>query len=286
MDVSLLLEYGWILLVLIVLEGILAADNALVLAIMVKHLPEKERKRALFYGLAGAFVFRFASLFAITLIFNLWQVQAIGAIYLLFIAINHLFRKYVAYRIEQKELQAKALQEANGSLEADVALEKPAKQKKKGSGFWLTVLKVEIADIAFAVDSILAAVALAMTLPDTPLPTIGGFDGGKFLVVFFGGLIGVIIMRFAATWFVTLLQRKPGLENAAFIIVGWVGIKLLVLTLAHHDIGIISEAFPHSSGWKISFYVVLVLVALGGWFLSKEEKQEELNTSEGQKVSM
>ncbi len=57
MDVSLLLEYGWVLLILIALEGILAADNALVLAIMVKHLPEEKRKKALFYGLAGAFVF-------------------------------------------------------------------------------------------------------------------------------------------------------------------------------------------------------------------------------------
>ena len=66
MDVSLLLEYGWVLLILIALEGILAADNALVLAIMVKHLPEEKRKKALFYGLAGAFVFRFGSLFMIS----------------------------------------------------------------------------------------------------------------------------------------------------------------------------------------------------------------------------
>ena len=59
MEFSLLMEYGWVLLVLIVLEGLLATDNALVLAIMVKHLPEEKRKKALFYGLLGAFVFRF-----------------------------------------------------------------------------------------------------------------------------------------------------------------------------------------------------------------------------------
>lgn len=50
MDAALLLEYGWVLLVLIGLEGILAADNALVMAVMVKHLPEEQRKKALFYG--------------------------------------------------------------------------------------------------------------------------------------------------------------------------------------------------------------------------------------------
>ena len=59
MELSLLFEYSWVLLLLVALEGLLAADNALVLAIMVKHLPDEERKKALFYGLAGAFVFRF-----------------------------------------------------------------------------------------------------------------------------------------------------------------------------------------------------------------------------------
>jgi predicted tellurium resistance membrane protein TerC len=66
LDISIILEYGWVLLLLIALEGLLAADNALVLAIMVKHLPEQERRKALFYGLAGAFVFRFGSLFIIS----------------------------------------------------------------------------------------------------------------------------------------------------------------------------------------------------------------------------
>lgn len=48
MGADLLLEYLWVLVVLVGLEGLLAADNALVLAIMVKHLPEKQRKKALF----------------------------------------------------------------------------------------------------------------------------------------------------------------------------------------------------------------------------------------------
>ena len=81
MDAALLLEYGWVLLVLIGLEGLLAADNAVVLAVMVKHLPPKERKKALFYGLLGAFVFRIGSLFIISYLVNVWQFQAIGAAY-------------------------------------------------------------------------------------------------------------------------------------------------------------------------------------------------------------
>ncbi|MCA1201654.1 TerC family protein [Priestia flexa] len=258
MDASLLLEYGWVLLVLIALEGILAADNALVMAIMVKHLPEEQRKKALFYGLAGAFIFRFGSLFAISFLVDVWQVQAIGAVYLLFIAINHLVKRYLK-KSKHDETVTK---------------------EKKGSGFWMTVLKVELADIAFAVDSILAAVALAVTLPNTPLPKIGGLDGGQFAVIFAGGLIGLIIMRFAATWFVKLLNQRPGLETAAFLIVGWVGVKLAVYTLAHPELAIVDEHFPESKGWKLFFWIVLIAIAVGGWFLSKGKNQSEIEGSD------
>lgn len=253
MELSILLEYGWVLLLLIALEGLLAADNALVLAIMVKHLPDEKRRKALFYGLAGAFIFRFSSLFIISYLVDVWQIQAIGALYLLFISINHIVRKLIFKNQEE---------------------EKGSKEKKK-SGFWGTVFKVELADIVFAIDSILAAVALSMTLPNTPLPNIGGLDGGKFLVIFAGGLIGLIIMRFAANFFVKLLHAKPGLEIAAFAIVGWVGVKLAILTLGHPDIGIISYEFAHSTEWKLTFYAVLLMIAASGWFLTKEKKPSE-----------
>lgn len=259
MDFGMLMEYGWVLLVLIALEGLLAADNALVLAIMVKHLPEAERKKALFYGLAGAFVFRFGSLFAISFLVDVWQVQAIGALYLLFIALNHIFRKVIVKKGE------------------DSAAQKSGKEPKK-SGFWMTVLKVEVADIAFAIDSILAAVALAVALPATNLPKIGGMDGGHFIVIFLGGFIGLIIMRFAANMFVKLLESRPALEVAAFCIVGWVGVKLAVHTLAHPSLHVIPHDFAESTAWKVTFYVVLLLIAVSGWIISgSKEKQDQVS---------
>ncbi len=252
MDVTLLLEYGWVLLVLILLEGLLAADNALVMAIMVKHLPDEERKKALFYGLAGAFVFRITSLFIISFLVNVWQVQAVGAAYLIFISLNHLVKKFVLKKDHHDESEVK---------------------EEKGSGFWMTVLKVELADIAFAVDSILAAVALAVTLPYTTLPKIGGLDGGQFIVILLGGFIGLVIMRFAASVFVKLLKERPGLETAAFLIVGWVGVKLVIYTLSHPELGILYEGFPKHPAWKLTFWAVLLLIAVGGWFATgKKEK--------------
>ncbi|OEF99204.1 hypothetical protein BHF71_09655 [Vulcanibacillus modesticaldus] len=252
MEVGLILEYGWVLLVLVALEGILAADNALVMAIMVRHLPDKKRKKALFYGLAGAFVFRFISLFVISFLLNIWQVQAVGAIYLIFVSGNYLIKKVIFKKEYDEKLE---------------------KEENKGSGFWTTVLKVELADIAFAVDSILAAVALAVTLPATNLPKIGGIDGGQFLVILLGGLIGVVIMRFVASYFVRLLKERPGLEIAVFLIVGWIGIKLGVYTLSHPELGIIYDGFPKLLAWKLIFWIVLILISLGGWLLSGNRKE-------------
>ncbi|GAA0435935.1 TerC family protein [Lentibacillus halophilus] len=254
MEAQLLMEYAWVLVILIGLEGLLAADNALVLAIMVKHLPQEKRKKALFYGLAGAFVLRFGSLFIISFLVDVWQVQALGALYLLGISAKNLYDRF----------SHKATGETNKS-----------ELKSAGNGFWMTVLKVEFADLAFAIDSILAAVALAVALPDTAWPTIGSLDGAKFAVVFAGGMIGLILMRFAANVFVELLNKRPGLEVAAFVIVGWVGVKLTLIVLAHDDIGLIPHGFPHSTTWKLIFYGVLVAVAVTGWFSSKKEPSND-----------
>ncbi len=89
MDPSSILPYLWVLVVLVFLEGLLAADNAIVMAVMVKHLPPEQRKsNFLFYGLLGAFVFRFLALFLISIIANFWFIQAAGAVYLIYMSIK------------------------------------------------------------------------------------------------------------------------------------------------------------------------------------------------------
>jgi YkoY family integral membrane protein len=92
MDASLILQYSWVLIVLVFLEGLLAADNAVVMAVMVKHLPPEQRKKALFYGLLGALIFRFISLFLISIIAHFWWIQALGAIYLIYMSIKNFSR--------------------------------------------------------------------------------------------------------------------------------------------------------------------------------------------------
>lgn len=243
MESTLMVEYGWVLIILIILEGLLSADNALVLAVMVKHLPEKQRKKALNIGLFLAFVFRLGALFIISFLFHVWQVQAIGAGYLLYIAIKHFIKK-------EKE------------------------SKEKESSFGITIFQIALADIAFAIDSILAAVALVLALPDTGITQIGGMDGAKFVVVVLGAIAGLIVIRFAASFFVKLLTKRPALESAAMLIVGWVGVKLLMHTLAHESIHIITHDFVEGTIWKTIFWSVMGIIAVGGWIFSGRTMKE------------
>jgi YkoY family integral membrane protein len=252
---SIWLEYAWALLILIGLEGLLSADNALVLAVIAKHLPDDQKKRAINYGILMAFAFRFIALFAISFIANVWQIQAIGAIYLLYLGLKHIFQARFGKGNQNDH--------------------KDDQKEAKGKGFWPTVSKIALADLAFAIDSILAAVAIALGLPDSPLGNFGGMDGGQFLVVVLGGIAGLILIKFAATWFVQLLAKRPALETTAYAIVAWVGVKLAVITLAHEDIGLLDHHFPHGTTWTIIFYSVLVAIALLGWFAPNKTSQAE-----------
>ncbi len=257
MDVSILAEYVWVFFVLVALEGILSADNAVVMAVIVQKLPHDKQRKALFYGLVGAFVFRFIALFLISFLVKVWEIQAIGAIYLLYLAIKHMI---------------------------DLKRGKDGKNNKKEDddgkpvSFWGVVMRVELTDIAFALDSMLAAAALAMTLPDLGDFTIGGMNGGQFIVMFLGGLAGLIVIRFAATQVVKLLERYPTLETAAFLIVGWVGVKLGVYTLAHPSVGILPEDFPESTAWKLTFWSVMLIIGIGGYIIARKKEKQQKKT--------
>lgn len=255
MDSQILIQYIVVLCSLVILEGLLSADNAIVLAVMVRHLPPKDQKHALMYGLVGALFFRIVAIFLITILAQYWEIQVAGGLYLVYMAISHI-----------KEFFDKRKHPEEHTEEA---------KSKKQSGFWMTVLKVELTDIAFAIDSILAAVAIAITLPHISEAQIGGINLGQFSVMVIGGFIGVIIMRYAANIFIKVLETKPGLEIAAFLIVAWVGIKLFVIAAAHPKLALIPEHFPHSTLWTVIFWVVLLGLLVWGVLVSKKFETHE-----------
>jgi YkoY family integral membrane protein len=223
---------------LVVLEGLLSADNALVLALLVRHLPDDQQKKALLYGLIGAFTLRGIGIFLAKFIMNLWPVCAIGAVYLLGLAIRHFLQK----RHSEAEEEA-------------------ANAGKKKLGFWHTVVLVELTDIVFAVDSILVAVALVN-------------NPNKIWIVYTGGFLGIVLLRLAASFFIALIKKYPTLDHMAYGLVGWAGVKLASTTvdIFYRSRGMAEENLPHLLKPPI-FWVVFVLIVVGGVYYAVRHKR-------------
>ena len=196
-----------IILTLVVMEGLLSADNALVLAVMVKHLPEKQRKKALFYGLLGAYIFRFIAIGIGVYLIKFWYVKLFGALYLAYLSINYFYTK-------------KKMQDAAGQEEQQHGIKQDGILIRMFGTFWGTVAAVELMDIAFSVDSVLAAFGISE----------------EIWVLLLGGLLGVLMMRGVAGIFIRLIDRIPELETSAYVLILLIAVKM-VLSVMKIDIG-------------------------------------------------
>ncbi len=244
-------EVGWgdfgVVGLLVVLEGVLSIDNALVLGLLAKRLPKPQRPKALTYGLVGAFAFRFLAIAVATFLLKWTWVKLLGGGYLAYIAIKHLFFEACEHHEERlmvsDEGEPTLVQAASGEpltveqeeaeIEERVPLPLPERPTAK---FWPTVAVIELTDIAFAVDSILAAIGVVGPPPPGHEPEA---LHPKLWVIITGGIIGVILMRFAAVIFIRLLERFPRFETAAYMLVAVIGVKLLA------DWGFNTKEDPH-----------------------------------------
>lgn len=208
---------------LILLEGLLSADNALVLAVMVKHLPKEQQKKALFYGILGAYLFRFLAIGLGTFLIKFTLVKVLGALYLFYIAYKGLFKR-------------------NEPGEGEEGKE------HKGTSFWKTVLLVELMDIAFSIDSVVAAFGLS----------------DKVWVLFLGGILGVLMMRGVAQVFLKLIAKFPELEQTAFLLIALIAGKMLA--------GAFGFEMPH-----VIFFTILIAVFVGTILYSSGKKKKEMN---------
>jgi YkoY family integral membrane protein len=214
---------------LVLLEGLLSADNALVLAILVLGLPKRDQKKALRYGILGAFAFRItATVFAAYMIRLAW-VKLAGGLYLLWLPYHHFFQ---------------------GGDAEERRKPKEARPWLGLSAFWATVVKVELTDIVFAVDSILVAVAMSP----------------KLWVIITGGVLGIIAMRMLIGQLLAIVQRYPLLVDAAFVIIAWVGVKLLIEY--GHDLGVVHFEIP-----KWLSLGLIVVIFLSGFALARRQEK-------------
>lgn len=172
--------------VLIALEAILSADNAIALAAIAQGLEtEKQQQQALNIGLVAAFVLRMSLILTASWVLQFWQFEVAGAAYLLWLVFQH----FTADEDEQNHHHG-----------------------PRFNNVWQAIPTIALTDLAFSLDSVTTAIALSKDV----------------LVVLLGGTIGIITLRFMAQLFIRWLDIYEHLEDAGFITVALVGIRLLL----------------------------------------------------------
>lgn len=194
---ELLLQDGTIVLTLLLLEAVLSFDNAAILAAMVRKLPVKDRKKALLYGLVGAYALRFAAILLASFLISNPILKVIGGGYLVFIGVKHFYGMARHKPHAHKEHQLKTGLLTRLGVPALVAV----------------IIQIELVDLAFAVDQVVVAVA---------------FTEKVYLIVI-ASFIGILFLRLAAAMIARVMDWLPLLEHMAYVAVTYVGVKLILL---------------------------------------------------------
>jgi YkoY family integral membrane protein len=215
---------------LIIIESLLSVDNAAVLATMVMDLNKEQRKKALKYGIFGAYFFRGLCLLFASILVKIWWLKPIGGLYLLYLC--------VSYFIKESTPQ-----------QDDDTLDKNSNwfyRKTIGAfgPFWATVALVEVMDLAFSIDNVFAAVAFT----------------DNMALIYIGVFIGILAMRFVAQGFVKLMENYPFLETAAFVVIGVLGLKLTSSFFCHfYESNFICKFLE---GEEADMYISMLTVAI------------------------
>lgn len=175
-----------VLLILIFLEAVLSADNAIALAAIAQGLEDKELERkALNFGLVVAYVLRITLILTATWVQQFWQFELLGAAYLLWLVFQH-------FTSQQDEEEQHHEPRFNSLLQA--------------------IPVIAFTDLAFSLDSVTTAIAVSQE---------------KWLVLT-GATVGIITLRFMAGLFIRWLDEYENLEDAGYVTVALVGLRLLL----------------------------------------------------------
>lgn len=218
-----LLQDASIVLALLLLEAVLSFDNAAILAAMVRKLPVKDRKKALLYGLVGAYALRFAAILLASFLIANPILKIIGGGYLVFIGLKHFYGLVRHKPHEHKEHDLRTGLLTRLGVPALVAV----------------IIQIELIDLAFAIDQVIVAVA---------------FTDKVYLIVA-ASFIGILFLRLAAAMIARVMDWLPLLEHMAYIAVTYVGVKLILL----YPVAFINDGHGVHIPTPISITITLLL---------------------------
>ena len=184
-------ELAPLLPVIVSLELVLSADNAVALASITKNLNNIDlQRKALNIGIFIALLLRILVILTAQFFLNFWPVKLIGGIYLISLSIS----KFISLKSN------------------DSNKDNNDKSDNPKISLFRVIILLSITDLAFSIDSITAAVAIS----------------DQFLLVITGAIIGVIALRFTSGLFIKWLEVYINLEKAGYIAVGLIGLKLII----------------------------------------------------------
>lgn len=225
---------------LVIIESLLSVDNAAVLATMVGDLPPDQRKKALRYGIFGAYVFRGLCILFASFLVKFWFLKPLGGLYLLYLAYDH-------FRVRPA---------GDDGADGDGAPKEQGWFYRHTLGlfgkFWATVALIELMDLAFSIDNVFAVVAFTDNL----------------ILICGGVFIGILAMRLVAQAFVLLMAKYPFLETAAFVVIGVLGLKLLLSLVNHFLPGHPLSRALESEAADVALTVLTVAVFAVPWATS------------------
>jgi len=179
-------EASIVLLILVFLEAVLSADNAIALAAIAQGLEDKKLEgQALNIGLVFAYVLRITLLLTATWVQKFWQFELLGAGYLLWLVFQHF------------------------SSQED---EDNHHHGPRFKSLWQAIPVLAFTDLAFSLDSVTTAIAVSQ----------------ETWLVITGTTIGVVTLRFMAGLFIRWLDEYENLEDAGYVTVAFVGLRLLL----------------------------------------------------------
>ena len=180
------IETALVLIILIFLEAVLSADNAIALAALAQGLEDtKLQQQALNIGLVVAYVLRISLILTATWVVNIWQFELLGAAYLLWLV----FQYFTSTEDDSNEHHGPRF---DSLLQA--------------------IPVIAFTDLAFSLDSVTTAIAVSQ----------------EIWLVLTGATIGIITLRFMAGLFIRWLDEYEHLEDAGYITVALVGLRLLL----------------------------------------------------------
>ena len=200
-----MIEEGIILLQIIFIDIILAADNAIIIGLIAANFVPKYRKQIILWGVAGALVFKVIFAIFATYLFEFYFIKILGGLLLIWI-VNDL-------RKDLSEMKNKV---------------KTPTKKSKSPSYIHSVYKVLFADITISFDNVIGVVGAAK---------------GYFGFMIFGLVLSVVLTGALATYMANYIQKHIWIAYVGLIFILVVGLQLIIGGLVDLEILKINEEF-------------------------------------------